>query len=203
MSSTFSESPDTYLFITWVRSHCGIKGNEIADRAASLGHENDRSEMFPLAREECYSILRNKFIEYWDTYWQTSIEISDKGRHLKQFRNSISDLVPITFRNRREQVVINRMRIGHVGVITYLHRFGMSDTEMCSTCMVPDNIEHFLLYCQKYSNHRMNLFSAIRDLTRDQIDIQLLLGAKPSPKRHKILQKTATYIKDTGQLNNL
>ena len=191
------------LIITWVRSHCGIKGNEIADRAASLGHENDRSEMFPLAREECYSILRNKFIEYWDTYWQTSIEISDKGRHLKQFRNSISDLVPITFRNRREQVVINRMRIGHVGVITYLHRFGMSDTEMCSTCMVPDNIEHFLLYCQKYSNHRMNLFSAIRDLTRDQIDIQLLLGAKPSPKRHKILQKTATYIKDTGQLNNL
>ena len=95
------------------------------------------------------------------------------------------------------------MRIGHVGVLSYLHRFGMSNTEMCPDCLVPDTIEHFLLYCQKYSNHRTKLITAIRNITNNHINTSLLLGSKPDHKRYKILQKTATYIKDTGQLNNL
>ena len=40
------------VHLHWVKAHCGIPGNETADKLANIGHMNDKSVLFPLSLEE-------------------------------------------------------------------------------------------------------------------------------------------------------
>ena len=66
------------------------------------------------------------FLEFWDIYWKESAEMTQKGLVLKNIRNNIKQKIPQDGRNRRVEVVINRLGMGHVGLNDYLYRFNMS-----------------------------------------------------------------------------
>ena len=55
-----------------------------------------------------------------------------------------------------------RLRLGHVGLNDYLHRFNMNDSNLCQQCKTPETIDHFLLNCQKYNVERANLIRQLR-----------------------------------------
>ena len=47
-----------------MHGHCGVRGNEIADKAAKLVHNSDRSVNAYLTVHEMLSVLNVKFNEY-------------------------------------------------------------------------------------------------------------------------------------------
>ena len=47
----------------------------------------------------------------------------------------------INNRNRRIEVIISRLRIGHVGLDNYMNRFNMSDTDICMKCKIPETVQ--------------------------------------------------------------
>lgn len=55
--------------------------------------------------------------------------------------------------NRREQIVISRLRIGHTP-ITHQHIFRKEEPPICDTCNTTNNIEHILIHCEKYKENR-------------------------------------------------
>ena len=50
-----------------------------------------------------------------------------------------------------------RLRTGHYKLNNHLHKIGLHSSGLCSSCFVPEDVEHVLLYCPRYSIPR-NLF---------------------------------------------
>ena len=77
------------VILHYIKGHVGVRGNEIADRAANKGHSNDRSELLNLTKEETISILKMNFKKFWDDCWKCSCEITSKGLFLRSVREYI------------------------------------------------------------------------------------------------------------------
>ena len=193
------------VFLHWIRSHSGITGNEIADRIANLGHENNKSENYKLTKEEWYSILKRKFILCWNNYWQVQARATSKGLALFEARNNIEQKIPIISRNRRAEIVIYRLRMGHVGVAQYLSRFNMKDTELCDTCLVPETVHHFLINCSKYSQERKVLSNSLRKMGITRMTLRCLLGGeqRSGAFNKAIINHTIKYVTMTGRIDSL
>ena len=204
------------LVLQWVKGHTDIRGNVIADRAANKAHMNNRTELTALSDTELISILRTKFIDYWTEYWNATTATSGKGIYLKQFRDTVKyNKVIFDIKHRRAQVLMNRFRIGHIGVRSYLNRFHMSEEKTCENpiCSQEDEeetIEHFILTCPKYSTHREDLKQKLISIGVMNFDLKVLLLNETSYKlRHEgilkhfldflyKIERVATYFQKLG-----
>ena len=199
---------NSQFYLHWIRSHVGITGNEIADRAANKAHQNNRTELYHLSESELISTLRTKFQLYWKSYWQQSTNITGKGIYLTDFADEIKfNTIIFNIKYRRSQVLINRFRMGHIGVRAYLSRFNMSEDEFCqqNTCdgnETVEDIEHFILYCPAYSNARDILQTKLRNININDLSLKtLLLGEKHhAGKQIEILSCFLEYLYSTNRV---
>ena len=97
---------------------------------------------------------------YWKNNWLHLTNITGKGLHRRRLMPEFSfNKLLFNIRGRRSQVLMNRLRIGHIGVREYLYRFRMADGENCENPQcdsegIVETIEHFILQCPKYQRER-------------------------------------------------
>lgn len=195
------------ISLHWVRGHCGIRGNVVADKMANLGHENDRSAIFPLCLEEHLCSIRKIFLNHWNNYWKREIETTQKGLHNYNIRNNVNEEPPTENKSRRKDCAIIRLRLGHAGLNQHLHRFNLAPTPYCDHCGSRETIEHYLINCEQYDDQRGRLVYRIMKLIgyMPQITIRLLLGGEKFPKltNKKITEFVADYLAETGRLQDI
>ena len=69
------------------------------------------------------------------------------------------------------------LRTGHCRLNKHLHRINLQSSGLCSLCSAPEDVEHVLLYCPRYSNARdvlrfnLTRFTADFSLTSILFDI--------------------------------
>ena len=198
----------TSVIIHWVKGHNNIQGNEIADRSANLAHKNNRSEVFHLTETEQISLLKLKCISHWKQYWEQSSNDSSSGQFLRTIDNRLSFNTSIFhLKNRKLQVTLNRLRIGHIGLNEYLHRFRMSNTNFCeqNSCLnteSPESIEHFLLLCPEFSTAREILRQKLSSEKINSFNIKtLLLGEEQYKLKYKFIALALfEYIESTARM---
>ena len=108
--------------------------------------------------------------------------------------------------NRALDVILTQMRLGKVGLNKYLQRINRSPTDTCTNCNSGEieDINHYLLECQKYSNERTRLINFLNSIGIIQITINDLLGAAVSETEtlQKINLEVSLYIHRTKRFKN-
>ena len=93
------------IVICWVPAHVGIKENETADRLAKAAAKG-REQAAQLFYRDYYYEIKKRMYSCWTEEWQTRM------KYLRKIMDP-SATIQCPSGNRREQVVVNRLRLLH------------------------------------------------------------------------------------------
>jgi hypothetical protein len=63
--------------------------------------------------------------------------------------------------NQLQCSILTQLHVGHIRLNTFLHRFKLTPSPMCSHCAIPESVPHFLLTCPKYRAQRLTFIMCI------------------------------------------
>ena len=186
--------------LQWVPAHCGVLGNEIADRSAKLGHSNQLSVRTKLNFEEMAVKLKRATLDEWRCRWRASVAALGKGEFLSSILERPRFRVWFSLPSRRMSCVVSRLRMGHVGVLQHLYRFNLSDSDLCTVCAVPETVRHFLLDCPRYSRSRIVLRSTLSSVGVDcTLSNVLGCGDHSEAVKRQLLRALTVFLAATGR----
>ena len=179
---------DVYVSFEWIPSHCDIRGNEIVDQAAKKGAMKRFIDIIiPNTRSE----LATSRLLHYNKLWQTEWDKSQHGRFLYALHRNVSKPIYRYGLSRREECLIQQLRIGKCNLNHYLFQINQHDTGLCEVCQESETIEHFILHCKKYNNERRLLTSRIK-LNNPSLKQLLMSNAG-------LTRELLVYIHDTNR----
>ena len=142
----------TEVHMEWVPSHCGLRANEVVDKAAkhALIHAHIDIEN-KLNKNESNSILKAHFQRKWQKRWD------ETNSPLKGIQPLISMKYRCTLNHRSSESILRCLRMGNIGLNDNLLLFNKHETGLCSNCDVAETTTHFLIECPKYLIERTML----------------------------------------------
>lgn len=140
------------ILFCWVPSHVGIRGNEVADKAAKQALSLNCTDILIPSSDFKYQI--NKYIkDKWQNQWN---ELNNNK--LYQINPRVGQKPPI-LNNVRDEMVIHRIRIGHT-YLTHKHLLRGEPPPECTSCQQRYTVKHILLDCTDFQHVRTNHFTA-------------------------------------------
>ena len=131
-----------------VPSHVGIPGNEAADRAANEGQNLPGIHTTRLPHTDYHPQIRSNMMKKWQQLWDQIDNNALTENKLKKSKPKVKPLKFIPGGNRKYEVKITRLRIGHTR-LTHGHYMSRGRPPECTLCgMSPLTTEHFLTNCQ-------------------------------------------------------
>ncbi|KAL4141753.1 hypothetical protein QTP88_004330 [Uroleucon formosanum] len=174
--SNIIEKANKNIWFIWTPGHCGIDGNEKADKVAREAVNN------PLTEIRTYSSLIDihKNVDtfctnLWESEWRRTP--NNKLREIKM--TTVYWPKPHTL-NHKEEVVINRLRIGH-SKMSHGHLMRRDEPAMCLTCGEPLTGKYLLIHCRIHIDTRKslklhdNLFEALSPIHDNTNNIIIFL----------------------------
>ena len=135
MEALQSISESRRVVLQWVPAHCGVPGNEAADRLAKKGARESQPDRDLTYREKCTLIK---------TARKPAIEKDDYHRLTRQ-----------------EQVLLIRLRTGHNRLNSHMFRkLGLAPSPNCSCGTGEQTAEHILQQCPNLREQRKTVWPA-------------------------------------------
>ncbi|KAG5278648.1 hypothetical protein AALO_G00101240 [Alosa alosa] len=157
----------------WIPAHVGVWGNERADTLAKKALERPEPEItLHLGRGEMKVLVQRAMVKQWQVIWQRE----NKGRHLYNIQRKVGREVKVGG-NRRDEVVMARMRIGHTLLNSTQFRTGRRASGKCTWCSCEDEtIQHVLFECPKYHSERIQWKTELQRVGCTEFNQTTVLG---------------------------
>ena len=157
------------IAITWVPSHVGVVGNEKVDAAAKEAARRPE-EFIPIPYRDWDRTIKSKLNALWKNEWQAN------NRDLVAIKPNPGQWKISNVRlNRKEEVVVNRLRMEHTRV-THKYLFEPEHFGQMPVCALCHgglyNVKHILVQCPELEAARQQHFT--RDIV-DNISVSTLL----------------------------
>ena len=152
---------EKWLEFCWIPSHKGIKGNEVADKMAKEALNKPTSTRFKVPYTDKNPQIKAFINAEWQQYWGTT-----------QMDNKLYAIMPtlteydVSNLNRKEQVLIHRIRIGHTRLT---HGYLMDELThaqppQCFYCNIQTTqiemtVEHLMIHCTAFSHIRNQIYN--------------------------------------------
>jgi len=142
-----------HVSLCWIPSHVGIKGNEMADKAAKEGIRSiiTQSKIPP---ESFFPHISKLCMEEWQDSWD-----STPTNKLFSIKPVLGKDKPHTSLCRRDETVITRLRIGH-SRMTHSYLLSRESQPVCDHCKCHLTVKHMLLECPSTAVIRHKYFSS-------------------------------------------
>ena len=142
------------IVLCWIPSHVGISGNEKADTAAKSALSLHVTPM-KIPAADLVPRVTMLISEKWQQFWN-----SCTGNKLQAIRPTVGNgHQPKPSLSRRDEVVVNRHRIGHTRC-THSYLLTGADQPECTTCQCPLTVKHILVDCLNFNDTRNKHFVA-------------------------------------------
>ena len=178
-------SKDKYIAFCWIPSHRGITGNEDADRTAKDALSKAQPVYFKVPCMDVFTKIQPFVSSLWQQRWD-----KQGNNKLHAIMPQIDETYYSGCRNRKDEVIINRLRIGHTRLT---HSFRMENRPhppLCDRCEGGHEltVKHILIEC--------NFLNTIRRRHYNVIDLNHLFKTVSS-------EIILDFIKDIGLYSSL
>ena len=112
----------------------------------------------------------------WQDRWSSPLLTTN--RKYRSIRSNINYWPSSFQKDRRSEIVLSRLRIGHTRLT---HQFILegSSAPVCARCGDTLSVEHILVHCSQYSNERRRFNLAgkcIEEILGDDVDVLPLMS---------------------------
>ena len=141
------------IVFCWLPSHIGISGNEEADKAAK-----DALSLEVLSFKVPYNDFKPLINDFLRNVWQQSwSDPANQNNKLFTIKPSLGEWLPGLRTNRRGEIIIARLRIGH-SYITHSYLVKGEEEPKCIPCNAPLTVKHVLVDCVDLAPTRQRFF---------------------------------------------
>ena len=159
----------------WVPAHVGIKGNERADREAKKVCSQRTLDIYKVPYSDMKFPIRKYIHGKWQERWSSGLLA--KNKKLKAIRPHLNYWQSSFQKDRRTEIVLTRLRIGH-SRLTHNFILEGSDAPVCTFCGSILSVEHILVHCPTHNAARRKYGFSDKQLSHilgDGVDIKNLV----------------------------
>ena len=140
------------ICLCWVPSHVDIKRNEEADAAAKEAVNLSTTLKMSIPHSDLKGKIRSFSKSLWQDRWSS---LTDNIK-LRSIRSNIFPWISSCHPNRRHDIIMTRLRIGHTHLTnSYLLKNGEErEAPKCEFCRCTLTVEHILAECSSFSRER-------------------------------------------------
>uniref|UniRef100_A0A6P7GCL1 ribonuclease H n=1 Tax=Diabrotica virgifera virgifera TaxID=50390 RepID=A0A6P7GCL1_DIAVI len=132
------------IHLIWVKSHCGILGNETVDVLAKRAIHEGEGTKYKCTTNEIKKVINN----VWKSKWEEDNKNNQKGKHYKEIQETIPKKPWFIKGNLSKNAIrkICRLRFNHVPVPKFLFKIRLKTDPYCNCGEIGD-AEHQILNC--------------------------------------------------------
>jgi hypothetical protein len=150
------EQKDWKVEFSWIKAHAGHQSNELADQ---LAKEAARDKNI----DECYNRLPKSEVmcelkEQSVKLWQNERERTTKSAITKSLFSKIVDTIKLTINATPNFTAIVT---GHGNIKSYLHKYRIIQSPLCSCKHGEQTVEHILYDCKLNEHERDRLKASV------------------------------------------
>ena len=131
--------------------------------------------------------------ELWQNHWDKN----KKGRTLYSIKPTVSLTHTLPKTTRESEVILLKLRSGYIATNKLLCKIGKKSSKECETCHVVDDVNHYLLMCNKHTTERKDLFDDLIKSGVTDYSLKNLLTGHSST-----FVPVCKYLKSTGMWFN-
>ena len=160
--------------LCWIPSHVGIRGNDRADqKAKDAAKRTGTITYLPIYYKDYYPTVARRQYESRAETWRTL-----RNNKLRSIKDDILPFPPLSNENRREEVVLNRVRAGHTR-LTHGHIMESGPPPVCPFCNDSIlTINHIFVECPELARNRERHFGM-----RQPLHLKYIVGPQSNPTK--------------------